>query len=186
MIQIIKEIGVEVSKPNLFQALVAKQSDSNSRFLKVTFLNEGEKIYIPAAATVTINAQRKDGQSNSFFGETNDDGTVTVPLHSWMLELDGAVNCDISAIDEDDKIKLTSTTFVLMVERAANGDGEISEDPQSSVLISLINEVENTLKGLPSFDSEGNLNGIALKDKSTGETYNIYVSDGSLKMEVIE
>ena len=143
IIQIIKDISVEVSKPNLFQAIVAKQNDSNSRFLKITLLDEGEKINVSKGRTVAINAERKDGNSDSFFGEVNADGTVTVPLHSWMLELDGAVTCDVSVIDQENDRKLTSTNFVLMVEKAANSDEDISDDPQTSILISLIEEVEN-------------------------------------------
>ena len=47
MIQIIQDITVEVAKPNFFQAIVAKQFDSNSRFLKATFMveiNEEKKV----------------------------------------------------------------------------------------------------------------------------------------------
>ena len=145
MIKIVKEISVEVSKPNLFQAIVAKQSDSNSRFLKVTLLDDGEKINVESHHTVAINAERNDGQSYSFPGEPNGDGTVTVPLHSWMLELDGSVNCDISVINKENGIKLTSTNFVLMVEKAANSDGDISADPQASILISLLESTEKAI-----------------------------------------
>lgn len=144
MIQIIKEINVEVTKPNIFQALVAKQYDMNTRFLKVTLMDCGDRIDVPATETtrVVINAERKDGQSKGFDGEINEDGTVTVPLHSWMLELDGTVNCDISVIDTatDDNKKLTTTTFTLLVEKAAYGGDGITSDPQYDVLIQLIND----------------------------------------------
>lgn len=138
---VIKPITVEVSKPNLFQAIAAKQDDSNSRFLKVTFVNEGETIPVLTTSKVTINAKRSDGQANSFFGEVNDDGTATVPLHSWMLELPGIVNCDTSILDSEDR-KLTSTTFNLLVEEAAFSDGDISNDPQTDVLNELLDRVE--------------------------------------------
>lgn len=138
---VIKPITVEVSKPNVFQAIAAKQNDSNSRFLKVTFVNEGEKIYIIPSAKVTINAERKDGHSNSFLGVVNDDGTATVPIHSEMLELPGYVNCDVSIIEEDSK--LTSTTFTLLVEEASHGSDDISTDEQYDVLTELINEVKS-------------------------------------------
>ena len=36
MAQITREITVDVAKSNIFQAIVAKQNDSNSRFLKVS------------------------------------------------------------------------------------------------------------------------------------------------------
>lgn len=143
MIEIIKELNIEVSKPNVFQAVVAKQYDMNSRFIRATFVDEGEKITIDPSAThkVVINAQRPDGEAKGFDGEINEDGTVTVPLHSWMLEQVGTVTCDISVIDTetDDNKKLTTTSFTLFVERAAWGGDGITSDPQYDVLIELLN-----------------------------------------------
>lgn len=142
MIEIIKELNVEVTKPNIFQALVAKQYDMNTRFLKVTLMDCGTRINVPAIETakVVINAERKDGQSKGFDGVINDDGTVTVPLHSWMLALDGSVICDISVIDTatDDEKKLTTTSFTLLVEKAAYGGNDITSDPQYDVLVELM------------------------------------------------
>ena len=149
MIRIIKELNVEVTKPNIFQAIVAKQYDMNTRFLKVTFVDCGQRIEIPNVPTakVIINAERKDGQSKGFDGEINEDGTVTVPLHSWMLELDGTVICDISVIDTetDDNKKLTTTSFTLLVEKAAYGGDDVTSDPQYDVLVGLIGEIETKL-----------------------------------------
>lgn len=143
MVEIIKELNIEVSKPNVFQAVVAKQYDMNTRFIKATFVDFGEKITIPQSATlsVIINALRPDGESKGFDGVINDDGTVTVPLHSWMLELVGTVTCDISVIDmaHDDNKKLTTTSFTLLVEKAAWGGDGITSDPQYDLLIQLLN-----------------------------------------------
>jgi hypothetical protein len=88
---------------------------------------------------------RNDGLSKGFEGEINADGTVTVPLHSWMLELVGTVVCDISVIDtaEDAEKKLTTTSFTLIVEQAAWGGDGITSDPQYDLLIDLLNTVES-------------------------------------------
>ena len=144
MAQIIKKISLEVSKPNIIQAIVAKQYDSNSRFLKVTLMHENQKIEILPTSTVLINATRNDGLEKSFKGEANDDGTATVPLTYWMLELVGAVNCDISVIDVDNR-KLTSTKFDLNVEKASCRGEEIAEDENYDILLNLIEEV-NAIK----------------------------------------
>ena len=142
MIEIIKELSVEVTKPNIFQALVAKQYDMNTRFLKVTLMDCGTRIDVPyiETAKVVINAERKDGQSKGFDGVINEDGTVTVPLHSWMLELEGTVICDISVMDTaiDNNKKLTTTSFTLLVEKAAYGGDDITSDPQFDVLVALL------------------------------------------------
>lgn len=142
MIEIIKELNIEVSRPNVFQAVVAKQYDMNTRFIKATFVDSGDKIHIDheASVKVVINALRPDGESKGFDGEVNEDGTVTVPLHSWMLELVGTVTCDISVIDTetDDNKKLTTTSFTLLVEKAAYGGDDITSDPQYDVLVQLL------------------------------------------------
>lgn len=142
MLEIVKELNIEVSKPNVFQAVVAKQYDMNTRFIKATFVDSGDKIEIKKSDTlkVVINALRSDGESKGFDGVINDDGTVTVPLHSWMLELDGTVVCDISVIDivADDGKKLTTTSFTLLVEKAAFGGSDITSDPQFDVLVALL------------------------------------------------
>lgn len=143
MAQIIKPITVDVAKLNRFQAIVAKQYDSNSRFLQVTFVNEGTPITIESTSVATINAERADGISKSFAGTVNSDGTVTVPLTAWMLELDDRVVCDVSIVDRAGN-KLTSTSFELEVEAASfSGDG-IDDDENYDLLISLLSTVANT------------------------------------------
>ena len=146
MIEIIKELNIEVSKKNVFQAVVAKQYDMNTRFIKATLVDGGEKIYINQSETiiVVINAQRPDGESKGFDGVINDDGTVTVPLHSWMLDVVGTVTCDISVIDTaaDNGKKLTTTSFTLLVEKAAWDNDGMTADPQYNLLIELLNDCE--------------------------------------------
>lgn len=139
MAQIIKDITVDVARKNLFQAIVAKQNDSNSRFLKVTLCNEGVKIDVPPTATVMINAERADDTAATYMGVVNDDGTVTVPLTSWMLALDDVVRCSISVIVDEQK--LTSTSFSIEVEAAEISDTDIIDDRNYDVLIRLISDV---------------------------------------------
>lgn len=151
MAKIIHEINVEVAKPNLFQAIVGKQSDYNSRFLKVTFVDGNEVISAAQSQSVTINANRPDGESKRFSGEINEDGTVTVPLSAWMLEIEGTVYCDISVIGKDDS-KLTSTSFMVKVEAVACPDSEIADDEHFDVLQDLIADTEKALEGFVPFD----------------------------------
>lgn len=143
MAQILKEITVDVAKKNLFQAIVAKQNDSNSRFLKVTLCNEGVKIEVPSSATAIINAERADNDAKAYMGVVNEDGTVTVPLTSWMLGLDDIVRCSISIIDSDDQ-KLSSTSFSIEVEAAEYSDDDISQDENYDILVNLISDVSET------------------------------------------
>lgn len=140
MAQIIQKISVEVSKPNFFQAIVAKQYDSGSRFLEATLIHNNKVVEIAPTSTVTINAKRSDGEDEKFAGTVNDNNTVTVPLTSWMLEFAGTVKCDISVYGTDGS-KLTTTDFVLEVQAASSDDDEITEDENYDVLIKLIEDV---------------------------------------------
>ena len=164
MAQIISKISLNVDKPNLIQAIVAKQYDSKSRFLQVTLIHEGEKIEIAPTSTVTINAKRKDGSEKSFAGETNNDGTATVPLTYWMLEIEGEVWCDVSVVDTDGR-KLSSTKFILEVEKASYSDSEISQDDNYGILVKLIEDV-NKAKPDIKYDptSENAQSGLAVAE----------------------
>jgi hypothetical protein len=135
MAQIIREIRVDVSQPNVFQAIVAKQLDCNSRFLKITLVDFGVKIEVPETAKVTINANRPDGKSQSFVGVANNDGTITVPLAQWMLEVAGELKCDVSVINTTDNKRLTSTDFFVNVQEAANKSTDISENPDGEIRV---------------------------------------------------
>ena len=139
MAQITGEISLDVAQKNVFQPITTKQNDSNSRFLKITVTDNGEPMTIAGTSTVLINALRSDGESKSFAGSVNSDGTVTVPLTNWTLALDGEVRCDVTVIDSDNR-KLTTTLFSLTVERAANPDGSITEDDDYDVLVKLIGD----------------------------------------------
>lgn len=129
MSQITKEITVDVSKKNHFEAVVAKQHDANSRFLKVTLCSEGEKLMIPPSSSAVLNVRRADGEANAFVGTVNPDGTVTVPLASWALGLDDIVSCSVSVFGEDGE-RLTSTSFTVNVE-AVEFTGEAIPDEES-------------------------------------------------------
>lgn len=141
MATIIKEISVDVARLNRFSAIIAKQYDRATRFLKVTLLNESSPLAVDASAVVLMNARRPDDSGKSFAGEVNSDGTVTVPITYWMLELDGTVKCDISIITNGENV-LTTTLFELAVEQAANGNSEIESSEDYGILITLINQVQ--------------------------------------------
>lgn len=144
MAKVIHKINVEVSKPNFFQAIVAKQYDSKSRWLRVTLVDNGEKITVADSSSVTINARRSDGGEKKFPGSVDrGQGTVLVPLAYWMLELEGTVKSDVTVTDTSGSI-LTTTSFTIEVERASCQSGDVSpDDANVDVLTGLILEVQN-------------------------------------------
>lgn len=164
MAQITQKINLDVNKPNLFTSILAKQQDSNSRFLNVTLIGNNVKIEVLPTSTVTINAKRQDGASKRFAGSVNKDGTVTVPLTFWMLEKTGEVTSDVSIIGADGR-KLTTTSFTIMVEQATCEDENITEDENYDVLVKLIEDV-NKVKPDYFYDptSEKAQSGIAVAE----------------------
>lgn len=140
-----RQITADVSQANVFPAITAKQGDTNSRFLHVTITSLGQKLEVPASSQVLINATRADGETGSFLGEVLTDGTVRVPLNSWILALDDSVNCDISIISADEE-KLTTTTFVVSAQKSSNPSGEIVEDEDYDVLVELLNRVATAVE----------------------------------------
>ena len=147
---IVKNITVDVARQNVFQSIVAKQYDANSRFLNVRLTNEGTPIDVPPTSEVYINATREDGESKAFPGDRNDDGTVTVPITNWMLRLDGQVICYISIGSEDKK--LSSMNFSITVEAAGQGEeageGDYDDGDTSSVEWSAIKNKPNLAPAL--------------------------------------
>lgn len=136
MVKIVKHISVDVAAQNVFQSIIAKQYDNDSRFLTVRLTNEGKPINVKESSQVLINARREDNEATAFTGTVNEDGTITVPITYWMLELDGQVECDISVINSERR-KLSSTTFTINVEAATYDGEDISEDENYDIMVEL-------------------------------------------------
>ncbi len=141
MAQITKSLSLDVSRQNRRRAILAKQFDNGSRFLNIQLNNEGEPITVAQNSVVLINATRADGARESFVGGVNDDGSVTVPITYWMLEMPGKVMCDVSVISEQES-KLSTLGFAIEVEKA-NGTGEdIADTEDCGILVQLIADVK--------------------------------------------
>lgn len=140
MAKIVKSLSLDVSRQNRIQAVVAKQYDKDSRFLKIQLTDEGEPIVVDLSSVVTINASRADAISKAFAGEVNEDGTVTVPITYWMLALDDKVGCDVSVVDAQGR-KLSTLNFTIEVEHSNHSGDDISEDENYDLLVTLLAEV---------------------------------------------
>ena len=170
---ITQEITVDVAKKNAFNAIVAKQLDLNSRFLKIKLTDMGNKLFVNSNATVLIDAQRPDNNAKSFKCVVNDDGTITAPLKHWMLELEGYVKCDITIVDADNS-KLTSTTFSLLVEKRVCECDTVTDDDGNDLIVTLINDVSVAKEDIENIKS--NINNINtdvsdIRTAADGTTY---------------
>jgi lysophospholipase L1-like esterase len=188
MAQVIKEIELEVSKPNFIQAIVAKQYDNKSRYLRVKLVDNGEKITVADTSAVTINARRSDGGEKKFAGSVDKGkGTVLVPLAYWMLELEGTVKSDVSVTDTSGRT-LTTTNFTIEVERASCQDGGVSEDDANiDILTQLILDVQS-IKPDTTYNPESTnaQSGIAVAQAVNGAKTEMqtYVDDAVSRVDV--
>ncbi len=146
MANIVKKIMIDCIKPNRFRTTIAKQGDMNSRFLLATIANDGVPISIESDATVIINGIRPDGETKSFGGTVNDDGTVTVPIPNWMLKIEGHLDCEIVIINPTTQERLSTTKFTVEVESLISDCSEIVDDDNHDFLLELITQVDTAVK----------------------------------------
>ena len=140
------ELKLDLANCSTYRAQYkAKQFDSASVELKLTLLYAGVQIEITAGDSVVINAERPDGEKNGFFGQRNNDGTVTVPFAAWMLLVPGLVRCSISIINSAQEQKFTTEAFRIDVERLEYTGEAIEDDERYDVLMELIETVSSTV-----------------------------------------
>jgi len=145
-VQVIREVNADVIKRGVTKSVYAKQHDLNSRFLNVRIQEDGKDIVIDSTATVILNVERPDRAENMFYGTVNDDGTVKIPMASWMLELAGTLVCDISIVSKDpDVAKLTTMQFNVYVEAAVVADETFIDTVEYSVIVDLLNRAEEAV-----------------------------------------
>ena len=94
----------------------AKKNDANSRYLVVRIVDASGNINVEGNAQ--LNATRPDGNPIFIGATTNDDGTVTIPLKSSLLAVDGKISCDVTVFDKEDSeaVILTTATFYILVD----------------------------------------------------------------------
>lgn len=145
-VQIIREVAADVVKRGSTRAVYAKQHDYNSRFLNVRIQEDGRDIVVASTSKVLLNVERPDKEENIFYGTVNEDGTVRIPMTSWMLELEGTLVCDVSIVSEDVTVaKLTTMQFNIYVEAAVVADEEFIDTAEYSVIVDLLDRTERAV-----------------------------------------
>jgi hypothetical protein len=136
-------VSADVVRRGATRAIYAKQNDKNSRFLNVRIQEDGTDIEVKQTSKVIFNVERPDTKENMFEGTVNEDGSVKIPLTSWMLELDGTLLCDISIISEgSDVAKLTTMQFNIYVEAAVVSDESFIDTEEYSIIVDLLKRTD--------------------------------------------
>ena len=117
--KITNPITLDVARSNSYICLLAKQFDSNSRYLEITLADNGQPLTIPADASAVLRATRADGTGAVVSG-TVANGKATVEIDDYILEVNGAVTLSLE-ISKDGET-LTTPSCNLTVQKAdANG-----------------------------------------------------------------
>lgn len=136
------DIQLDVARENKLRGIVAKQLDSNSRYLNCALMN-GKTPVLIESGTVAVNAKRMDGTSRTFAGTINENGTVRVPITNWMLAEHGLLYMSVTVYGANES-KLTSTRFLLEVQEAENQDETISpDDPNVDLALQIVSDAQD-------------------------------------------
>lgn len=137
-------IQLDLCKKNSYKAIPTKQLDTNSRFLRVELLNNGNSYDFNDDVTVIL-ASTRNGETKAYKC-TVEDGCVVAPLTSWMLAEEGYVDCEIVLLDTASNSKLSSFAFSICVDESIYNDETISQDENYNVLLQLIADVDTAVK----------------------------------------
>ncbi len=141
MVSSVLDIRVDVSRENNFQAILAKQYDKSTRFLRVTVTDQGVPLVIEETCKVAFNIRRPDKETRAFAGSVNPDGTLRIPLPAWGLALDGTCSCDISIYGIEGE-RLSTMGFKLVVKFSTVDGSNILENENYDILLPMINALQ--------------------------------------------
>ena len=151
MAQIYKKIKLDVARPNKIKPIIAKQLDKDSRYINVSFENEGIPFNVSTGTSVVLNAEKPDQTNICTDCMVNDDGTVTAELTNQTLALPGMVKCDISIIESEQK--LTTTSFYIKVESASCDEHTITSSDEFSAFTDAMSKLTAVKDGKSAYQS---------------------------------
>ena len=131
-------IQLDTVRKNNIKLIYAVQHDYGARYLTVEMTSDGKAEKVSPTAAVSINAKRSDGRKNAFSGVVNADGTVTVPVTDWMLDVEGEVVCSVAVVESGKR--LTTTHFYMQAQESVwDGTSAPSDDdPNRDVILEII------------------------------------------------
>lgn len=138
MAQCLYKMALDVAERDTLISIVARQGDSDTRFLRVSLFSLGEPLRIEEGATVMLNTKNAAGELMAFLGNVNSDGTLTLPLPARMLKSTGTVNCDVTVITAMGG-RLTTPSFEIeVVASLADGDLLPGDDNDGSITAEML------------------------------------------------
>ncbi|MBP5426841.1 MAG: hypothetical protein J6Y29_02975 [Clostridiales bacterium] len=156
--------------------IVSKQNDIDSRYLIITLKNNRQAVTISPSATVVLNITRLDGEKKCYRAIV-ENNVVIAFLSDWALELEGIIKCDISIIENGER--LTTMPFKVDVVFVCCNSDDIEDSTSEDImteLIQMLGEYEGEKEHLEQIDStlENHTNSIhTLENSVIDNTANI-------------
>lgn len=140
---IVANLTLDTYQRNKVAPLVVPHGDYGARVIRSKITNLGKPVIVESTAAVSIVATRSvDGESQAFSGSVNADGTVTVPVTQWMLDVpEEDVTCHIVVTGIG--YQYSTTSFLIEPQEKANPT-EISEDDPRVDVVAEVLAGENT------------------------------------------
>ena len=178
MAQCMCKMVIDVADRECTQVVVARQGDSATRCLRLRLSSYGELLRVEEGAVPVLNVRNESGEVRVFTGEVHADGSITLPMTSWMLKNQGVLECDIAIFDEKGG-KLTTPPFEIDVLASIAPD---------DVLPGHDDEEENFVAELIAEEQVYNLNAYAENGEvfvypSNRRRYQLNLSDGKFADE---
>ena len=135
---LIAKLTLDTFHRNKIAPLVVPKGDYGARVIQARIKDYGNPISVGIDDAVSIVAKRSGGgDSLAFSGRANQDGTVTVPVTQWMLDIpEDDVVCHIVVTGND--YQYSTTSFLIQPQEKEN-PAEISEDdPRVDVITEVL------------------------------------------------
>jgi len=119
--------------------LIAKQNDINSRYLLATLKNNRQSVIIPENSIATLNITRVDGEKKCYRALISNN-IVSAFLSDWAVDLEGIITCDVSIIENNEK--LTTMPFKIEIVKACCTSDDIEDATSEEIMTQIINMLE--------------------------------------------
>lgn len=135
---LIANLTLDTYRKNNVPPLIVPQGDYGARVIRVNVTDQGKPVSVESTAAVSIVATRSgDGESLAFSGKANDDGSVTVPVTQWMLDVpDDDVICHV--VVTGNGYQYSTTSFLIEPQEKANPTEITPDDPRKDVITEVL------------------------------------------------
>ena len=168
-----QEITLYVDRKNKYKYVYGKQSDTKSRFLKVTIVDGGKKVVLGSDDNAKFRALKPDGTAVFNDCVIEPDGTILVELSAQTLAVEGQVSADVVIIGKSDEI-LATANFCIIVEKAPVG----KDVESSNEFLALVEAMNQAVKKDQGKENSGKV--LAVGDDGIVVPTEIKVGDNSL------